>query len=187
MIVRDLFDSSDEARVIARAIFEDRCEEEEIPAWISKYYSQLVKLKSAKVKKSNMMIYLSAKYDAEESWYQGDISGVSYEEIKADKLQYYSIWILDHKQYASLYVPDYTVQCFGTEVVASEALREYGMNGYDPSIECPEATRQAVLSALSDMKQELFETDNIYLERCLKHFIAAYEGKEVPQWKREAP
>lgn len=38
MIVRDMFVASDDVRVIARAIFEDRCEPQNFYGWITKYY-----------------------------------------------------------------------------------------------------------------------------------------------------
>ncbi|KIR03543.1 hypothetical protein P261_02358 [Lachnospiraceae bacterium TWA4] len=59
MIIRDLFQTCDEVKVIARAILEDRCKPETIDNWITKYYAQLIKSRSSKVQKSDMMFYLS--------------------------------------------------------------------------------------------------------------------------------
>lgn len=95
---------------------------------------------------------------------------------------YYGIEYLNYRQYASLYVPDYTVQRYGSEVVASEALREYGWNGYDDKIVCTDDFRIRVLQELDEMKQKLYLTDADYFDRCRKQFRKAYEGKEVPQW-----
>ncbi|MCR4656166.1 MAG: hypothetical protein K5770_08065 [Lachnospiraceae bacterium] len=204
MIVRDMFHDVPEERIIARAIFEDRCRPENIYGWITKYYAQLIKLKSAKVKKSDMMFFMSVVSDDREApdseegmsdvsgakppFNRGgriyaDVSGFSYEDIKAGSESYYGIEFLNYRQYASLYVPDYTVQLYGKEVVASEALREYGWNGYDDKIVCTDEFRVRVLQALDNMKQELYPADINYMDRCRKQFCKAYEGKEVPQWE----
>lgn len=50
MVVRDLFDKSDDNKVIVRAIFEDRCKPQDIHDWINKYDALLMKLKSAKLR-----------------------------------------------------------------------------------------------------------------------------------------
>ena len=67
MIVRDMFVASDDARVIARAIFEDRCRPQNLYGWITKYYAQLMKLKSAKVRKSDIMFYMSVLVDEDDN------------------------------------------------------------------------------------------------------------------------
>lgn len=182
MIVRDLFQNVPEERIIARAIFEDRCKPENINGRITKYYAQLIKLKSSKVRKSDMMFFMSVVCDNREDRIYANVSGFSYSDVKAGTECYYGIELLNYRQYASLYVPDYTVQRYGKEVVASEALREYGWNGYDNKIVCTEDFRIRVLQTLEDMKQELYLADINYMERCRKQFLKAYEGKEVPQW-----
>lgn len=182
MVVRDMFQNIPEERIIARAIFEDRCEPQNINGWITKYYAQLVKLKSSKVRKSDMMFYMAVVSDDDDRIY-ADVSGFSYADIKAGNECYYGIEYLNYRQYASLYVPDYTVQCYGSEVVASEALREYGWNGYDDKIVCTDDFKIRVLQELVDMKQKLYLTDANYFDRCRKQFRKAYEGKDIPQWE----
>lgn len=183
MQVRDMFLGSDDARVIARAIFEDRCKPQDIYCWMTKYYAQLMKLKSAKVRKSNMMFYLSVLVNEDDyDRIYANVSGFSYEDIKDDLTCFLAIEGLDYKRYASLYVPDYTVQRYGAEVVASEALREYGWNGFDKSIVCPDSMRIKILEALDDMKQEIFLVDKNYFNRCRSQFRKSYECKSVPQW-----
>lgn len=183
MMVRDMFLGSDDARVIARAIFEDRCKPQDIYCWMTKYYAQLMKLKSAKVRKSNMMFYLSVLVNEDDyDRIYANVSGFSYEDIKDDLTCFLAIEGLDYKRYASLYVPDYTVQRYGAEVVASEALREYGWNGFDKSIVCPDSMRIKILEALDDMKQEIFLVDKNYFNRCRSQFRKSYECKSVPQW-----
>lgn len=183
MIVRDLFQNIPEEKIIARAILEDRCKLQEIYGWITKYYAQLVKLKSIKVRKSDMMFYLDFISNIKDDNVYADVSGILYNDIKAGKECYYGIECLDYKHYAALYVPDYTVQLYGEEVVASEALREYGWNGYDDEILCPDEMRIRVLQALEDMKHEISLSDCNYIDRCKKQFRKAYEGKDVPQWE----
>ena len=122
MVVRDLFYEVDEVRVIARAIFEDNTKRESVDGWIRKYYAQLTKLKNSKVRKSNMMFYLSVNCDEKRQY--GSVSGFEYSDVKAGKEIYYAIEYLNNRKYASLYVPEYTVQRYGKEVVAAEALRE---------------------------------------------------------------
>ena len=170
MIVRDLFRNVPEERIIARAIFEDRCKPENIYGWITKYYAQLVKLKSTKVRKSDMMFYLSVVCNDGEDRIYANVSGFSYDDIKAGNECYYEIEYLDYRNYSALYVPDYMVQCYGEEVVASEALREYGWNGYDDKIVCTDDFRIRVLLALDDMKQELYLADTYYFDRCREQF-----------------
>ena len=182
MIVRDLFQNIPEENIIARAIFEDRCKPQNLNGWIIKYYAQLVKLKSSKVRKSDMMFYLSVACDDEDRIY-ANVSGFSYVDIKAGNECYYAIEYLNYSQYASLYVPDYMVQRYGEEVIASEALREYGWSGFDKNIICPDEVKLGVLQALDGMKQELFLTDCNYYDRCRKQFCNTYEGKEVTQWE----
>lgn len=186
MIVRDMFHNVPEERIIARAIFEDRCKPENINGWITKYYAQLIKLKSSKVRKSDMMFFMSVVCDDWEDRIYANVSGFSYSDVKAGIESYYGIEYLNYRQYASLYIPDYTVQRYGKEVVASEALREYGWNGYDNKIVCTEDFRVRVLKALDDMKQELYLADINYMDRCRKQFRKAYEGKKVPQWEDAA-
>lgn len=183
MVLRDVFQNVQEERIIARAIFEDRCKPEDIYGWITKYYAQLVRLKSGKISKSDMMFYLSVNSDEEEDRIYGRVSGFLYEDIKVGNECYYGIAHLSYRRYASLFVPDYTVQRYGDEVVASEALCEYGFNGYDTKIICPDDMRLKVLKALDDMKQELFLTDYNYYDRCREQFCKAYESKSVPQWE----
>lgn len=182
MVIRDMFQASDDVNVIARAIFEDRCKPQDINDWITKYYAQLKKIKSSKVRKSDKMFYLSVVTDYDTDRIYGNVSGFTYADVKTGNECYYGIEYLNCRQYASLYVPDYTVQRYGEEVVASEALREYGWNGFDARIECPDEIRLEILKALSDMKQKIFLTDRNYYDRCREQFRKAYEGKIVPQW-----
>lgn len=182
MIVRDLFHITNEERVIARAIFEDRCKPEDINDWITKYYAQLIKLKNVKVHKSKYMLYLTVD-DNDNGREMGIVSGFDYYDIKAGNEIFYSVEYFKPKDYASMFVPDHTVERYGAEAVAAEALREYGWNGFDANIECPDAVRLKVLKELSGMKQELFLMDSEYFDRCRKQFQKYYEGKEVPHWK----
>lgn len=168
MIVRDLFSGVDEARVIARAIYEDDLKNEDVNDWITKYYAQLNKLKNSKNSKSNMMLYLHVQKDKERQY--GCVSGFEYKDIKDEKVIYYSIDYLNIKKYASLYVPEYTVQRYGKEVVAAEVLREYGWNRYDENILCPDNVRKKVLEALECMETGIFSEDENYFERCRKQF-----------------
>ena len=177
MIVRDVLRSVPEERVIARAIFEDRCELKDINGWITKYYAQLIKLKSSKVRKSDMMLYMSVVKDDRDNISHAHVSGFTYADIKAGKEIYYGIEYSNYTQYASLYVPDYTVERYGEEIVASEALREYGWNDFDAGIVCSDAMRVKVLQSFEDMKHELIPIDRKYYVRCTQQFLKAYEGK----------
>lgn len=186
MILRDLFQSVDAATVIARAIYEDHCRPENINGWMTKYYAQFVRLRDSKVRKSDYMLYMNVFLDDEDEYGEevlSSIDGFSYEDIKADEECFLGIEGLHYKNYASLYVPDYSIQRYGMEVVAGEALREYGWNGYDTSIECPDEMRIAILKALDDMESGLFLIDENYFNRCRMQFVNAHEGKEVPQWE----
>ncbi len=183
MVVRDVLQNVPEERIIARAIFEDRCMPQELYGWITKYYAQLVKLKNCKIRKSDMMLYFTVYNDKDENRIFGDVSGFEYEDIKNGSDETYGIEYLNYRQYAALYVPDYSVQIYGEEVIASEALREYGWNGYEDSIVCPDDMRLKVLQALYHMKQKIFLPEKNYYDRCREQFRKAYEGKEVPQWK----
>lgn len=183
MVVRDLFHEVDEVRVIARAIFEDNTKHESVDGWITKYYAQLTKLKSSKVRKSDMMFYLSVNCDEKRQY--GSVSGFEYGDVKAGKEIYYAIEYLNNRKYASLYVPEYTIQRYGKEVVASEALREYGWNGYDDNIICPDAIRRQVVVALETMETGIFPVDKEYFNRCRKQFRLSYEGKEIPLWEED--
>ncbi|MGN0437777.1 MAG: hypothetical protein ACI4F4_04580 [Lachnospiraceae bacterium] len=187
MVVRDLFHELDDARVIARTIYEDDWKPEEIDAWITTYYAQLTKLKTSKIRKSDMMFYLTVIQDEKRIY--GDVSGFLYKDIKAGNEIYYTIEILTSRQYASLYVPEYTVQRYGKEVVASEALREYGWNDYDDKIICPDDVRFCIKKELETMTSGIFPVDKNYLFRCRKQFKLSYEGKEVPLWEgdKDAP
>lgn len=183
MVVRDLFYEIDEVRVIARAIFEDNTKCESVDGWITKYYAQLTKLKNSKVRKSDMMFYLSVNCDEKRQY--GSVSGFEYRDVKAGKEIYYAIEYLNNRKYASLYVPENIVQRYGKEVVAAEALREYGWNGYDDNIICPEAIRRQVVEALETMETGIFPVDKEYLIRCRKQFKLSYEGKEIPLWEED--
>lgn len=183
MIVRDLFYEVDDARVIARAIFEDHSEREDVDDWITKYYAQLTKLKNSKVRKSDMMFYLSV--NCEDDRLYGMVSGFKYGDVKAGNEIYYAIEFLTYRKYAALYVPEYTVQRYGKEVVAAEALREYGWNGYDKSILCPDDIRKQVVENLESMETGIFPTDIKYRVRCRKQFKLSYEGKETPLWEED--
>lgn len=183
MFVRDLFYEVEEVKVIARAIFEDRSEGEAIDDWITKYYAQLTKLKNSKVRKSDMMFYLSINRDEDRLY--GCISGFEYSDIKAEKEIYYAIEHLGYRKYASLYVPEYTVQRYGKEVVAAEALREYGWNGYDTSIICPGDVRKQIVEALENMESGIFPMDTDYFTRCRKQFKLFCEGKTIPLWEED--
>lgn len=183
MIVRDLFHDTDEIRVIARAIFEDRTQMQDVDGWITKYYAQITKLKNSKVRKSSMMFFLSVNCDANRQY--GSVSGFEYSDIKAGKEVYYAIEYLDSRKYASLYVPEYSVQRYGKEVVAAEALREYGWNGYDMNIICPNDIRERVKAALEHMEPGIFPMDESYIVRCRRQFKLSYEGKKVPLWEED--
>lgn len=175
MVVRDLFFEVDEVQVIARAIFEDNLKHESVDAWITKYYAQLTKLKRSKVRKSSMMFYLYVNRNEKRQY--GSVSGFEYSDIKAGNENHYEIGYLNSRKYASLYVPEYTVQRYGKEVVAAEALREYGWNGYDESISCPDSFRNQVFVALETMNSGIFPVDKDYFACCRKQFKSAYEGK----------
>lgn len=177
MVVRDLFYEVDDDRVIARAIYEDNTKREFVDAWIVKYYAQLMKLKNSKVHNSDMMFYLSVNCDEKRQY--GNVSGFEYADVKAGKEIYYAIEYLNHREYASLYVPEYTVQRYGKEVVASEALREYGWNGCDDSIICPATFRKKVVGVLRTMKSGIFPVDKEYFARCREQFKLSYEGKST--------
>lgn len=183
MIVRDLFSGVDEARIIARAIFEDGRKEATEDNWITKYYSQLTKLKNSKVRKSSMMLYFSVNSSDDRLY--GVVSGFEYKDIKAGYRIYYGIEYLNVKKYAALYVPEYTVQRYGKEVVAAEALREYGWNRYDENIVCPDDVRKRVIEEFNNMESGIFPVDVNYLTRCQKQFTLTYEGKEVPMWEED--
>lgn len=183
MVVRDLFYEVDEVRVIARAIFEDNTKHESVDGWITKYYAQLTKLKNSKVRKSDMMFYLSVNCDEKRQY--GSVSGFEYGDVKAGKEIYYAIEYLNSRKYASLYVPEYTVQRYGKEVVAAEALREYGWNGYDDNIICPDAIRSQVVEVLETMETGIFPVDKDYFARCRKQFRLSYEGKTIPLWEED--
>ena len=92
---------------------------------------------------------------------------------------------LNNRKYASLYVPEYTVQRYGKEVVAAEALREYGWNGYDENIICPDIIHRQVVEVLETMGTGIFPVDKEYFIRCKKQFKLSYEGKAIPLWKME--
>lgn len=182
MIVKDLFQITNDSRVIARAIFEDHCSPQDIYGWITKYYAQLVKLKSIRVRKPKMMFYMCVTSDDDYKSIYASVCGYLYEDILNKTVIGYSIEDLSYRDYASLYVPDYTVQRYGEEVVASEALREYGWTGFDKKIECPDEVRLAVIKELYGMKQEIFLTDINYYDRCREQFCKFIEGKPIPQW-----
>lgn len=57
-----------------------------------------------------MMFYLSVCCDEKRQY--GSVSGFEYRDVKAGKEIYYAIEYLNNRQYASLYVPEYTVQDF---------------------------------------------------------------------------
>ena len=98
MIVRDMFVASDDARVIARAIFEDRCRPQNLYGWITKYYAQLMKLKSAKVRKSDIMFYMSVLVDEDDNdRLYANVSGFYYEDIN-------SVYFVD--SYAKTYITE---------------------------------------------------------------------------------
>ena len=174
MVVRELFWGLDDARVIARAIFEDHAKNEKVDGWIQAYFALLSKLKNRKIRKSSMMFYLSVVCDENRQY--ADVSGFEYVDIKAGRERYFTIENLNARQYASLYVPEYTVQTYGQEVVAAEALREYGWNGYDESIICPEVVRRRVLEILETMETGIFPPDKDYFTCCRKQFKLFYEG-----------
>ncbi len=181
MIVRDLFCENDEARVIARAIFEDGFKRERTDGWIEIYYTHLMKIRESKVRKSDIMFYLSV--ENEDGRLYGNVSGFCYSDIKEGVMIPYAIEVLNYRQYAGLYVPEYTVQRYGSEAVAAEALREYGWHGCAESIACPEEVRKKVWTELETMEHKLFLMDSNYFERCRKQFRASYEGKKVPEWE----
>ena len=141
-------------------------------------------LKSAKVRKSDTMMLLTV-YKEDHRLY-GGVIGIEYADIVADKIEYYAIEDLEYHQYAALYVPDYTIQIYGEEVTASEALREYGFNRYNENIKCPDEIRLSVLRALDGMQSKIFmPEDKDYDKKCIKQFRAEYEGKPVPQWESD--
>lgn len=167
MLIRDLLRKIPEEVIIAHAILADRCLPDEVDGWITKYYALLFKLKKTKVKNSALMFYLSTVND---KFTYGDVCGFLYNDIKARKVCRLAIGDLSYMEYASLYVPDYTIECYGEEVVAGEALREYGWNNFDKNIICPANLKVAVRKILKDMKHELFLSDNRYMMRCQMEF-----------------
>lgn len=184
MVVRDLLCETDEARVIARAIYEDGFGTEDVEGWITKYYAQFTELKNSKVFRFETMLLLQV--NCENNRYYGDVSGLEYSDIKKGKTICYAIEFLDVCQYASLYVPLYTVQRYGKEVVAAEALREYGWNGYDENIVCPDSIRVQIREALVDMKSGIFPVDQEYLTRCKAQFELEFDT-EFLQWSISCP
>lgn len=175
MILKDLLSEIDEAKLIARTLFADRCELQDLYCWIIKYYAQLIELKNSEVQPSDLMMLLTFTEDDNEIY--GDISGVDYTEIIASNEQIYAIEFFDCSEYASLYVPEYSIQCFGKEIVAAEALCEYGCNGFDETIKCPQEMFGKVIEALSDMEQEVTVTDKAYYEECKWEFCEAMRRK----------
>lgn len=160
MVVRDIMKNVNEVEIIARAIFEDHFEIEEFNKWITKYYAQLTQIRNSKVIYSDLMIYFSVVTDDLDGRIYGDVSGFDYKDIKASKTIYYGVEDLDVEKYASIYVPMYSIQSYGVNVVASEILREYGWNIYDESIVCPDDVRNSILKALIGIKSELKLTDD---------------------------
>lgn len=177
MLVRELLSEVDEARIIARAILEDDNSRSETDAWITKYYALLTKLKGTKVNKSDMMLLLTVDRDEERMY--GNVSGIKFGDIKAGNTIFYALEFSNYKSYASLYVPEYTVQKFGKEVVAAEALREYGFRDYDDTIKCPENVRKKVFEELKTMKSGIFPINwDAYLAKCKEEFRLYYKGKD---------
>lgn len=184
MVLRELFDCTDDVAVIARAIFEDGIKDEKLDGWITKYFAQLSKLRKTKIYKSDTMLYFST--ESKNGKVCGDVSGLEYSDLKAEKMYAYTIAYLNCKQYASLYVPDETIKLFGCEAVVAEALREYGWNGYDTTIVCPSKIRGEIKNLLKNMSHDLSSLeDKFYFERCRQEFVAYYEGRYVPQWENK--
>lgn len=176
MNLRDLFNDVDEALVIARAVFEDKTKNEEIDGWITKYYAQLTRLKEIQTHKSGIMIYLGTLL-SDKNAIEGDISGIEYSDIKNGEEELYAIEYLDEEDYASLFVPQHSIDTYGKEVVAAECLREYGWNNHDESIICPNEVRESVFEALTTMESGLFKADKKYHDCCIQEFVDFYEGK----------
>lgn len=168
MIVRDLFQKTDVVRVVAKAIFEDRWKESAVDGWITKYYAQFTQMKDIRVRSSEYMLYFSV--GEEENQYYGDVGGFYYPDIKGNNPVCYSITAMGMRKYASLYIPDHTIQVYGVETVASEVLREYGWNGYDDKYVCPEETRAKIREFYKTLKHELFLPKEGYRETCLEEF-----------------
>ena len=210
MIVRDLFTMTDTAAVIARALFEDQCSPKELDGWIKKYYAQIQEIERVKARRYDGMLYFSTLrlnkertdwrendcgfmypvtfkvYDHSEPAYEGVVSGFSYEDIQAGRREFYGIEGLTAKQFANLYVPDYTIFRFGLEVVASEALREYGWNGHDPRYMCPRSVKEKVLELLPGLTSELEPINFRYYERCRNEFLCYCEGRLPRCYEKEA-
>lgn len=185
MVVKDLFHGVDPARVIARSILEDGFSKEEFDGWITKYYAQFMELQKSKTRRTDMMLHLSVICHSGGQY--GCVGGFKYEDIKRNEEIEYAIEGLHTRQYASLYVPEYTVQRYGKEVVAGEVLREYGFHGYDDSVICPAEVRKKIWNLLENkgIESGIFPTDENYLQRCMKQFKLAYEGKKVPLWEED--
>lgn len=177
MVVRDLLNKSDPVRVIARTIFEDRTRPDEYDGWITKYYAQFVKLKESKIRKSDMMFCMHViKEDCKKYTLP---YGIKYKELKAGKAEGYAIEYLYPGKYSALYVPDYMVKTFGVEIVAAEALKEYGWNRYDSTIVCSEEIREQIKKMIPEMETGLFviKDEETYDEKCKREFCKWYEGK----------
>lgn len=178
MIIRDLLNNSDTVRLIARTIFEDRRKPEEYDGWITKYYAQLVKLRESKIRKSHMMFCMPV---CEE---KGKIYtlpyGMKYQDIKKGEEERYAIEYYAPSQYAAVYVPSPIVETFGVEVVAAEALKEYGWNGYDNKIICPEDIREQIKRTISKVETGLLviRDEKNFDEKCKREFCRWYEGRE---------
>ena len=69
--------------------------------------------------------------------------------------------------------------------MAAEALREYGWNGYDTNIICPNDIRERVKEAIKHMESGIFPMDESYIVRCRRQFKLSYEGEKVPMWEED--
>lgn len=168
MIVKDLFQEVDVARVVARAIFEDRWREKDVDGWITKYYAQFIQLKNSKVRKSEYMLYFTVHKD--KSMQYGDVGGFCYSDLRGNNPVCYAIGHFNVCKYVSQYVPEHTIGVYGLEIVASEVLREYGVKGYDDKYVCPEEIRTKIWEVYRTLKHELFVPQEGYEEECLQEF-----------------
>lgn len=130
-----------------------------------------------------MMVYLSVSCNEDRLY--GIICGLEYSDIKMGEVIHYAIEYLVYKKYASLYVPEYSIQRYKKEVVASEILREYGWNNWDRSVVCSKDSRKRVKEELNSIESGIFPIDKNYFIRCRKQFVQSYDGKETPLWEED--
>ena len=173
MNVRDIVKKCDRDKVIGRAVFEERCSEEEKKLWAKKYFAQYNQLINAKVIRDyDMMFYLQSVYESQGFFY-GDVSAVDYKDLKNGKTILYSLSLESTRRYASLYVPEITLNLFTEEVVAAEILREMGWNSGYQRKHCPAEVEKTIIKYSNSITSGIFEMDDKYkyFDECCKEFI----------------